>query len=240
MKFVCGNFKMNGSVAGISGYVNSLNELDQDILENICVCLPHPLLGFAQNAKFNIGAQDCSNEKHGAFTGDTSPILLHECGAKYVLIGHSERRKYHKETDAMIYKKAVAAAQCHLTPIVCIGETKDQINDRYEILRTQMSALNTKFNDKPIKHIMIAYEPVCAIGTGEVPESKTIDSVCEFISELAIKIFGRKICVLYGGSVNADNAEEILSLRNVDGVLVGGACLEIEKFKPIINQASRY
>ena len=240
MKFVCGNFKMNGSVQGISEYVNSLNEFDKDVLEKVCVCLPNPLLGYAQKAEFNLGAQDCSYEKHGAFTGDTSPILLHECGAKYVLIGHSERRKYHKETDAIVYKKAVAAAQCHLTPIVCVGENKDQINDRYEVLRTQISALNAKFQDKPIRSIMIAYEPVWAIGTGEVPEAKIIDSVCEFISELAIKIFGMKVDVLYGGSVNAENAEEILSLRNVNGVLVGGACLEIEKFKPIINQASRY
>lgn len=240
MKFVCGNFKMNGSVSTISDYVKSLNELDPEVLENLCVCVPHPLLGFAQEAKFNLGAQDCYLEKHGAYTGDVSPALLHECGAKYVLIGHSERRKYHKETDSLVYKKALVASQCHLTPIVCVGENKDQINDRYEVLRAQINALSVKFNDKPIKSIMIAYEPVWAIGIGEIPEPKIIDSVCEFISELAIKIFGRKINVLYGGSVNADNAEEILALKNVDGVLVGGACLEIEKFKPIINQASRY
>ena len=239
MKFVCGNLKMNGSLAKIESYISSLNELDDDVLSNVCVCFPAPLLGYASHAHFNIGAQDCHYEESGAFTGDVSPYLLAECGCEYVLVGHSERRKYHHETDELVYKKALKASEAGITPIVCIGETYEQIEDRFEVLRKQVSVFNPKqYSDGEISKLIFAYEPIWAIGSGEVPDKATIDAVCEFISELAIKIMGRKVPVLYGGSVTDKNVCEILSGKVVDGVLIGKASLDPSKFKQIILGAN--
>ena len=229
---------MNGSLRTLPDYIRSLNELDADRLKHVCVCFQGPMLGFTQNAKFSIGAQDCHYEESGSFTGDTSAHLLAECGAKYTLVGHSERRKNHNESDNIVYQKAAAASAAGITPIICIGETKEQASDRFEILRQQLAALTPKqINCDPLKSLIVAYEPVWAIGTGIVPDVQTIDSVCEFISETLIKIFAAKIPVLYGGSVTKNNAQEILSAKNVDGVLVGKACLDPTHFKEIINAA---
>lgn len=241
MKFVCGNIKMNGSLAKIDAYVNSLNEIDQSMLDNVCVCFPGPLLGYLKDAHFKIGAQDCHYAESGAFTGETSPRLLAECGCSYVIVGHSERRAYHNETDELIYKKALKASEFSLVPIVCIGETHDQISDRFEVLRKQMSVYNPKqYSDGEIPELIFAYEPVWAVGTGETPDKAEINSICEFISELAIKMMGKKINVLYGGSVTEKNAGEILSCNSVDGVLVGGTSLDSMRFKQIIMAAGNY
>lgn len=241
MKLVFGNIKMNGSLAKIDAYVSSLNEIDQNTLDNVCVCFPGPLLGYLKEAHFKIGAQDCHYAESGAFTGETSPRLLAECGCSYVIVGHSERRAYHNETDELIYKKALKASEFSLVPIVCIGETHNQISDRFEVLRKQMSVYNPKqYSDGEIPELIFAYEPVWAVGTGEIPDKSDINSICEFISELAIKMMGKKINVLYGGSVTEKNAEEILSCNSVDGILVGGASLNSTRFKQIIMIAANY
>lgn len=238
MKFVCGNMKMNGSLKMLPDYIRSLNELDADRLKNVCVCVQGPMLGFTREAKFNIGAQDCHHEEIGSFTGDTSAKLLAECGAKYVLVGHSERRKNHNENDNLVYQETIAASAAGITPIVCIGETQEQINDRFEVLRQQLSVLTPKPMDiNTLESLIVAYEPVWAIGTGLVPDIGTIRSVCEFISESLIKIFSARIPVLYGGSVTKNNAKEIMSSKYVDGVLVGKACLDPTHFKEIIKLA---
>ena len=238
MKFVCGNFKMNGTLKKLPAYIESLNELDKETLHNVCVCLPFPFLGYAHKAHFNVGAQDCSQYAEGAYTGDVSAHMLAECACKYVLVGHSERRLMHYENDRTVYNKAVMASKARLQPIVCIGENEDQISDKYDVLRRQIRAFNPKeYCDEEISELKFAYEPVWAIGTGKVPDEQTISSTCEFISELLIKILGKKIDVLYGGSIKPANAKNILQINTVDGVLVGGACLNAAEFKQIINIA---
>lgn len=231
---------MNGSLKKLPAYIESLNELDNSTLQNVCVCLPFPLLGYSHKAHFNVGAQDCGSEMQGAYTGEVSSHMLAECGCKYVIVGHSECRARHYETDSLIYKKAVMASRAKLKPIVCIGENVNQISDKYNVLRKQISAFNPKeYCDSEIVGLKFAYEPVWAIGTGKIPDVQTISSTCEFISELLIKIFGKKVDVLYGGSIKAANAQSILEICTVNGVLVGGACLEVNEFKKIIKVAEK-
>ena len=230
---------MNGSIKKLPAYIESLNELDNSILQNVCVCLPFPFLGYANDARFNIGAQDCSVEMKGAYTGDVSSHMLAECGCKYVIVGHSERRTRCNETDAIVYKKASMASKAKITPIVCVGENADQITDKYNVLRKQIIEFNPKeYCEEKMGDIKFAYEPVWAIGTGKVPDVQTISSTCEFISELLIKTLGRKVDVLYGGSIKPSNAKDILEIDQVNGLLIGGACLDPEEFKQIINIAA--
>ncbi len=240
MKFVCGNFKMNGSLSSILTYTNTLNTLDSNVLKNVCVCFPTPFLLAAKNALFSLGGQNCHQLKDGAYTGETSAKMLADCGCKYVLVGHSERRKYNSEDDKTIYMKAIEAHNAKLTPIVCIGENESQIDKKYDVLRRQIMEFNPKvYSEENFSSIMFAYEPVWAIGTGRAATLQEIHSTCEFISETLIKIFGNKIPVLYGGSVSPKNAESILEIKTIDGVLVGGNCLAVDKFEEIINVSAR-
>lgn len=240
MKFVFGNFKMNGSLNKIGDYVDSLNELSPDILEKVCVFFPFPFFGFLGDCRFKYGAQDCSFAESGAYTGDTSPILLKECNCDYVLIGHSERRKHHHEDGKTILQKTVAAVKAGLKPVVCIGETIEEKENRFEVLRHQLSIFTPREEKVVLDNLIIAYEPVWAIGSGVIPTKEEIRGTCEFISEDMIKVIGKKVSVLYGGSVNETNATEILGIENLDGVLIGKASLYPTEFKKIALISQEY
>jgi triosephosphate isomerase len=234
---VAGNWKMNGlkpSAAQLGKIVHGSTELpDADLL----VCPPATLVmmfaSAAHGSKVAIGAQDCHAEPSGAFTGDISAEMLADAGASAVIVGHSERRTYHAETDSMVRAKALAAWRAGLTAIVCIGETKDQrsAGQTLDVVGAQLSG--SLPNAALAEGLVVAYEPVWAIGTGLTPTAADVAEVHGFIRERLVKRFGatgEEIRVLYGGSVKPANAAELLNVPNVDGALVGGASLKAADF----------
>jgi triosephosphate isomerase (TIM) len=234
---VAGNWKMNGlrpAAAELGKIVQGSTGLAN---VDLVVCPPAPLLmmfaSAAHGSRVAIGAQDCHPEPSGAFTGDISAEMLADAGATAVIVGHSERRTYHAETDSMVRAKALAAWRAGLTAIVCIGETKEQraAKQTLDVVAGQLtgSLPNAVIADG----LVIAYEPVWAIGTGLTPTPADVAEVHGFIRERLTKRFGEtgeEIRVLYGGSVKPGNAGELLRVDNVDGALVGGASLKAEDF----------
>ncbi|MFL6799785.1 MAG: triose-phosphate isomerase [Xanthobacteraceae bacterium] len=237
---VAGNWKMNGlaasgaELARIAEGARSLPGVD------LMVCPPATLLStFATRARgtsVRIGAQDCRPEASGAFTGDVSAEMLKDAGAVAVIVGHSERRAYHHETDAEVRAKVLAARRAGLAAIVCVGETRaERENGRaLEIVGTQLEgSLPDSVN---AADLIVAYEPVWAIGTGLTPTAADVEDMHGFIrARLAARFgsAGNAIRILYGGSVKPSNASELLSVADVNGALVGGASLKAEEFLAI-------
>jgi triosephosphate isomerase len=234
MKIIVGNWKMNGSAAFARNMIDVINKIESK--NKIIICPPAPLISLFKDFRYEIGAQNCFFEEKGAFTGENSPVLLRELGCKYVLVGHSERRSIFCESDDLIYKKWRAIVSQKLTPILCIGEKLDERNNWKSVLSVQLkNYVNNNDNDGSHKAIF-AYEPVWSIGTGFVPTNNEIETRIEFIKS-AIGDLNRAY-LLYGGSVNAENAAQILHCKNVNGVLIGGASLKVDEFKNIVEIAS--
>jgi triosephosphate isomerase len=184
-----------------------------------------------------IGAQDTHEFDSGAYTGCVSSEMIKDLGAKYVIIGHSERRQLFGEDNELLSKKILSAHRHGLKVIFCIGELESEIKNRKSILRKQLKSLPKKLDHKKL---IIAYEPVWAIGTGLTPTLLEIDSIHSSIRDILKfnQSFAKNVSILYGGSVNAENANDILSLENVDGALVGGASLKPKDFSKIIDYSS--
>lgn len=186
--------------------------------------------------QIHLGGQDCHFEKKGAFTGDISATMLKDCGCEYVILGHSERRQYLKESDQLIAKKINAAIDADLIPILCIGESKElrQNNSYHDFIGKQIE--NSISADLEIENLIIAYEPIWSIGTGLVPTIKQIEEVAEYIkNKIAVNKNIKNFAILYGGSVKKENSAEILAIKNIDGLLVGGASLNADEFFEIVN-----
>ena len=240
LKYTIANWKMNGTrdslnlIKSVSKYVHISRHKNSKIV----ICPPFTLLSQSLNYLKNIsyGGQDCHQLNNGAFTGSISAEMLRDIGCKYVIIGHSERREYYKESSRELRLKLSSAMNNKLTAIYCIGETQNQKKRRTQILKSQINSLPKKFDSKKL---IIAYEPVWAIGTGKVPTSEDINKIHLKIRALLANKIGvgksKKISILYGGSVNASNASQILNLSHVDGVLVGGASLKLKDFCKIID-----
>ena len=185
-----------------------------------------------------IGGQNCHHKLEGPHTGDVSAKMFAEAGAQYVIVGHSERREDYGETDALVQAKAAAALHAGLVPIICIGETLSQREDgqAISVVSTQLiMSVPTEAN------IIIAYEPIWAIGTGVVPSLAQITEIHDVIRALLVETFGKRgggVSILYGGSVKPNNAQEIFSIANVNGALVGGASLKASDFIPIMQALS--
>ncbi|MEL7461837.1 MAG: triose-phosphate isomerase [Pseudomonadota bacterium] len=238
-KLAAGNWKMNGlddSLAEIDALVAAHPAPGCDVL----LCLPATLLtraaGHIAGTAVMIGAQDCHPATSGAHTGDISAPMLADAGASYVILGHSERRADHGETDALVAEKAIAAATAGLTPIICVGETLDQrdAGDTLDVVGTQLSGSVPP----ALGNVVIAYEPVWAIGTGKVPTLEQIGEVHGFIRSqlqgMGATFLADATPILYGGSVKPSNAAEIFAVADVDGALVGGASLKAADFSGII------
>lgn len=240
---VAGNWKMNGlahSLFEIAAIASGLN--DQDHRLDALICPPTTLLAAASTraagTALAIGAQDCSGENHGAYTGDVSAAMVADCGGRAVIVGHSERRQGRSETDADIRRKAERAIEAGLQAIICIGETEQEMLEG----RTQSVLLQQLQNSIPAdgaRHsVVIAYEPVWAIGTGRTPTVDSIADLHRFIRGYLVNAFGNDgadIRILYGGSVKADNAAEIAAIDEVNGALVGGASLKAQDFLRIVR-----
>jgi len=244
-KLVIGNWKMNGSWAKLCDFADAALR-DRPTCE-AALCVPFPLLPAAQSAlqatPLRWGAQDCSAHAEGAYTGEVSAGMIAEFGARYVILGHSERRTAHSETDGQITEKVQRALAAGLTPIVCVGETSAERdgNQTPTVLRRQLLQL-VRTLGRDMVRIIVAYEPVWAVGRGDAATPGLIDDTHAFIGEtLAIHagLATHSLRLLYGGSVSARNASAILSLRRVAGVLVGGASLHAADFVDICRAAAR-
>jgi len=238
-KMVAGNWKMNGLQVSLENIAELATAHDSARVD-IMICPPATLLSKACEIarSLKIGAQDCHSAEHGAHTGDISANMIADCGAKAVILGHSERRANHNESDAIVRDKTSAAQSAGLTAVVCIGETLEQreAGETIAVLETQLKASIPDKVDP--SRMVVAYEPVWAIGTGKIPTLEQITEAHQFCRRTLLKRFGsaaNNVPLLYGGSVKASNAEEIFSLQNVDGALVGGASLAPVDFSPIIH-----
>jgi len=234
---IAGNWKMNGlqkSAAELTKIVEGGRDLASlDLL----ICPPATLIaGFvmlARGSTVGIGGQDCHSEPAGAYTGDISAEMLKDLGATAVIVGHSERRTYHKETDADVCAKALAARCAGLTAIVCIGETQAERTAGQTIAVVERQLKGSLPDGASPDNLVVAYEPVWAIGTGLTPTAADVAEVHAFIrKQLAARYgtAGQGVRILYGGSVKPSNAAELLTIANVDGALVGGASLKAEDF----------
>lgn len=235
---VVANWKMNGLRASIAELEKIIAGSRNLTAIDLIVCPPATLIaGFAAKAQgtpVGIGGQDCHAEIAGAYTGDISAAMLRDAGATAVIVGHSERRRYHSENDAAVRAKAVAAQRAGLVAIVCIGETRAErdAGRTGDVLRTQLNGSLPSDGE----NIAIAYEPVWAIGTGLTPTRRDIGEMHAFIRERLSSGFGetgRNTRILYGGSVKPDNAQDLLKVDDVDGALVGGASLKADDFLAI-------
>lgn len=215
---------------------------------DIVVCPPYTLLAYLADAletsNILLGAQDVFWEEEGAFTGEISPKMLQDTGTKYVIIGHSERRQYFAETNETVNKKINAALRYGLLPIVCIGETLAEREEglTFKVLDNQLQNSLKEISQEDILKIVIAYEPVWAIGTGKTATSAQAQEVHKYIRDLLKKMYNDTIAdgirIQYGGSVKTDNIIELMQQPDVDGALVGGASLKIESFADIVKKAS--
>ncbi|WP_299791733.1 triose-phosphate isomerase [uncultured Marivita sp.] len=238
-KLAAGNWKMNGALAALSE-LDALQEAASGDAE-VLICPPATLIASAaaKSGKVAIGGQDCHAAASGAHTGDISAPMLREAGATYVILGHSERRADHGETDAVVAAKTQAAWDARLIAIVCVGETLDdrERGKTLDVIGAQLAG--SLPDDVTGANTVVAYEPVWAIGTGKVPTTDQIAEVHNFIRATLIQRFGNEIAsavrLLYGGSVKASNATQIFAVPDVDGALVGGASLKASDFAPIVD-----
>jgi triosephosphate isomerase (TIM) len=237
---IAGNWKMNGLRASAAELARIVEGAAKLPAVDLLVCPPATLLAqfsaVVSGSPVRIGAQDCHAEPAGAFTGDLSAEMLKDAGASAVIVGHSERRSYHKETDADVRAKALAARRAGLLAIVCVGETRAE-RDSGRALAVVGAQLDGSLPDgATAENLVVAYEPVWAIGTGLTPTPGDVAEMHGFIRQRLVARFsaeGEGMRILYGGSVKPSNAKELMSVANVDGALVGGASLKADEFLAI-------
>ena len=244
---IAGNWKMNKTPAEAKELISAIAPLVKDADCEVVACTPFVDLSAAQEAaegtNIQIGAENCHWEKSGAYTGEISAEMLTSMGVKIVIIGHSERRQYFGETDVTVQKRVRAALDAGLTVILCVGETLEQ---REQGITSELVSMQTKIalggvSEEELKRIIIAYEPVWAIGTGKTATAQQANEVCHTIRECIASVYSQAaadgITIQYGGSMNAGNAAELLAQPDVDGGLIGGASLKPQDFATIVAAA---
>jgi len=246
---IAGNWKMNKTVAEALALVSDLKLELANIREvDIVVCPPFTALesvskAIIDDSNIRLGAQNMSENNFGAFTGEICAGMLKEFSVRYVILGHSERRQYQKESDALIAKKAAAAHTATLKPIICVGETLTEREGAQteKVLETQVRGSLASLTKEQMVETIIAYEPVWAIGTGKTATTQQAQQAHAFIRSLIAKQFGeaaaKKVRIQYGGSVKPGNARELMGQPDVDGALVGGASLEARSFADIVKNS---
>ncbi|MEG1886941.1 MAG: triose-phosphate isomerase [Oscillospiraceae bacterium] len=244
---IAGNWKMNKTPIETAALINEMKPKVANAACGVVLCVPFidlsAALEAAKDSNIKIGAQNCHFEASGAFTGEISAPMLKEMGVEYVIIGHSERRTYFGETDVTVNKRTIAALNSGLKVILCVGEYLEQreqgITAELVALQTKIALLNV--SETELKNVIIAYEPVWAIGTGKTATADQANEVCAVIRKTVGKIYNAAaadaLTIQYGGSMNAANAEELLSKPDVDGGLIGGASLKSVDFATIVAAA---
>ena len=246
---IAGNWKMNKTPAEATELLSQITPLVKDADCDVIACVPyvdlHAALEATKGTNVKIGAENCHWAANGAFTGEISAPMLKAMGIEYVIIGHSERRQYFGETDETVNQRVRAALDSGLTVILCVGEYLEQReqNITMEVVRSQTKIALAGVSKEELDRIIIAYEPVWAIGTGKTATADQAEEVCKAIRELIAELYDQeaadKFVVQYGGSMNAANADELLSKEDVDGGLIGGAALKAPDFAAIVKAASK-
>ncbi|MDD4291175.1 MAG: triose-phosphate isomerase [Clostridia bacterium] len=245
--FIAGNWKMNMTKKEAEAFVCELKPLVADCNNKVVLCVPFTDIECVKNAaegsNIAVGAQNVHFEEKGAYTGEVSADMLLEAGAEYVIIGHSERRQYFGETDETVAKRAAAALRKGLKPIICIGETlaEREKGNTHKVLTRQIKEGFKLISRADFMNVVVAYEPVWAIGTGKTATADEANNTIAYIREVLGEIFGdtSETYVLYGGSMNEKNAEQLLNMPFINGGLIGGASLIPQKFS-IIAHVKRY
>jgi len=246
--FIAGNWKMYKTVAEAVVFAKELRSAVKDVTGVEIVLAPpftavHAVAEATRNTNIGVAAQDLYWEASGSFTGEVSAPMIAEAGAEYVIIGHSERRQFFGETDATVNKKTLAAIAARLTPIVCIGETLEQRekNETFEVLDRQIKGGFDTITGTQLAELVVAYEPVWAIGTGRVATSAQAGEAHAHIRKRLRQWFGGDAAdqchVIYGGSVKPDNIKDLIAEPDVDGALVGGASLDVRSFGDIVSRS---
>lgn len=246
---IAGNWKMNKTAAEAAELINELIPEVSGADCGVVICTPFTDLPVAVSktagTNIKVGAQNVHFEKSGAFTGEISADMLTELGVEYVVIGHSERRQYFGETDVTVNKRVTAALAAGLKVILCVGESK---TEREQGITAELVALQTKIalisvSEADLANVIIAYEPVWAIGTGLTATAEQAEDVCKGIREVVASLYSNSaaeaLTIQYGGSMNAKNADELLAMPNIDGGLIGGASLKAPDFGAIVKAASK-
>lgn len=247
---IAGNWKMNMTASDTKKFAEDIKAImPRAKWCDVVVCVPFVNIPTALKAfkdlRISVGAQNLFYEKSGAYTGEVSADMLKDLGVKYVIIGHSERRQYFGETDFTVNKKVLAALEAGLHPIICVGESLEQreLGVTMELIAYQVKCALSGVSADKLRHVVIAYEPLWAIGTGKTATAEQAGEVCQAIRAVIRKLYGarvaRSVTIQYGGSMNPKNAAELLAQPDVDGGLIGGASLKPEQFVEIINAANQ-
>lgn len=244
-KVIAGNWKMNMLPDQTIKYIEELTPLVKNSDAEVILCVPYTDLFYAlltaQDTNIKIGAQNMHFEESGAYTGEVSGQMLKCIGVEYVIIGHSERRAYFKETDETVNKKIKTAFKCGLKPIVCVGETLEQREKGIaeEIITKQIELAISGLTNEQVESTIIAYEPIWAIGTGKTATSSDANNSIKSIRNKIKELYGQntadRVIIQYGGSVKSQIAKELFDMSDIDGALVGGASLKAEEFSKIVN-----
>lgn len=243
---IAGNWKMNMLASEIKGFSEKLKEeLPEERTCEVVLCTPAVMLPTmikeGKKCKVLAGGEDCSKFEKGAYTGEVSAAQLADAGAKYCIVGHSERRQYHGESDMLVNEKAKILLANKIKPIICVGESLEQreMDLTMEYIAYQVKAALSGISASELRNCVIAYEPIWAIGTGKTATSEQAQDVCKEIRAVIRKIYGarpaRAVTILYGGSMNAANAKELLAQPDIDGGLIGGASLKPVDFATIVK-----
>lgn len=242
---IAGNWKMHKITNEALELVNGIKDEASKTDVEVVVCCPFTILSEVKKAlegsKVKLGAQNMHWEDEGAFTGEISANMLVDLGVDYVIIGHSERRQYFNETDETVNKKVIKAIEKGLRPIVCVGETLEEREEdkTFDIIKKQTLAAFENIHSEDMEKVVIAYEPIWAIGTGKTASSQEANEVIAYIRSLIEEKYGTEVSeeirIQYGGSVKSSNATEIMNETDIDGALVGGASLKAEEFLGIVN-----
>ena len=246
---IAGNWKMNKTPAETTALINEMKPLVAGADCEVVLCVPFvdifAATEAAKGSNIKIGAENCHFKESGAYTGEVSADMLVASGVEYVVIGHSERRQYFGETDQTVNLRTLAALKAGLKPIVCVGETLEQRELGYTetLLKFQTKMALTNVSAEDLKNVIIAYEPVWAIGTGVTATADQADEGNGFVRAAIAEAYGAEVAetvtIQYGGSMNAKNADELVAKVNVDGGLIGGASLKAEDFSVIVKAASK-
>ena len=247
---IAGNWKMNNTLSQTKAFAEEIKPImPKGKWCNVVLCVPAVNIQAAvrlfKDCHIAIGAETCHELDHGAYTGEITAAMIKEAGAKYVIIGHSERRQYYNETDFTVNKKVHAALEAGLRPIVCVGESLEQreLGVTEELISYQVKVALAGLNETQVRRVVVAYEPIWAIGTGKTATAEQAGAVCTHIRSIIRKQYGarvaRAVTIQYGGSMNAKNAAELLAQPDIDGGLIGGASLKPNDFMAIINAANQ-
>lgn len=242
---IAGNWKMNKDINESVELINNIKSYKLDSAVEAVVCVPFIDISEAakllEGTNIALGAQNMYYEEKGAFTGEISPTMLKNAGVQYVILGHSERREIFGETDDLINKKVISAIKHGLNPILCCGEnlSEREASEQFDKVHGQITKNLKDVTEEELKNVVIAYEPIWAIGTGKTASSDEAEEMLAYIRKLIGEMYGedaaKAILIQYGGSVKPDNIKELMNKENIDGALIGGAALEAESFVSLVN-----